>query len=133
MKSLAFLYSVLNWSHLAHSWLVLNYMCKLKQLGIDKYIIITFQFPTSSFFKRFFFVFVSFVLVPISISVNLLGNREIHYNQLSITRIVSFPCLVFLKNNFHDIFIYLDCDINAASLKTMLTSIHCNVIFVVDG
>ena len=50
-----------------------------------------------------------------------------------MTRIVSFPCLVFLKNNFHDTFIYLDCDINAGSLKTMLTSIHCNVMFVVDG
>ena len=53
IKSPVFLFSAAIWSHLADSWLGLNFMCKekYKNLEIDKYIIIT----TSTLFKRFVF------------------------------------------------------------------------------
>ena len=42
-ESPAFLFSAGVWSHLAHSWPSLNYMCKAKKhWEIDKYIITTF-------------------------------------------------------------------------------------------
>ena len=58
IKSPAFLFSVAIWSHLAHSWSGLNYMCKVKYKTLGNrwihynYFSIT---TTSSFFKRFFF------------------------------------------------------------------------------
>ena len=53
----------------------------VKQLEIDKYIIITFPlYRHLAFLKDLFFVFVSFVLVAICISVSLLENRLIHYD-----------------------------------------------------
>ena len=51
IKSPAFLLGAAIWSHLSHSWIDLNYMCKT---------------TTASFFKRIFFRF-SFILLDCDI------------------------------------------------------------------
>ena len=48
----------------------------MKYLGIDKYIIPYSHLQRHpAFLKELFFVFVSFILVAMCISVGLLGNR----------------------------------------------------------
>ena len=62
---------------------------------MDKYIIITIPLQRHlAFLKDLLFMFVSFVLEAICISVSLLGNREILYNLLFIT-IINFSFLEF--------------------------------------
>ena len=77
IKSPAILFSAAIWSYLAQ-WPGPSYIVKqiIKHFEMDKYIIITFPLQRHlGFLKDLFFVFVSFVLVAICISVGLLGNR----------------------------------------------------------
>ena len=61
---------------LALFWLGVCVKQKIKHLEMDKYIIINFALQRHlAFLKDLFFVFVSFSLVAIFISVSLLGNR----------------------------------------------------------
>ena len=73
IKSEEFSFIAAIWSYLAHSWPGLTICVKqnVKHLEMDKYIIITFPLqPHLAFLKDWFFVFVSFVLVAICISVS---------------------------------------------------------------
>ena len=72
IKSLAFLFSAAIWSHLAHSWPGLNFMCKAKYKTLGNRQIYHNHFSIT---RTLFFVFVLFIFVAISISVTLLGNR----------------------------------------------------------
>ena len=92
-------------------------MRNVKNLEIDKYVIITFLLQRHlALFKNLFFVFVSFVLVVIRISISLLGNK---YFMISFSlHIISFPFLVFSKKlNFHVSLVLLDCDIRLRKSK----------------
>ena len=77
IKLVAFLFVAI-WLHLAHSWPGLKYMrkAKYKDLEIDKYIIYTLYYIyICALYIIFVHVFFFFVLVDISMSVSILGNR----------------------------------------------------------
>ena len=92
-------------------------MWNVKNLEIDKYVIITFSLQRHlALFKNLFFVFVSFALVVMWISISLVGNK---YFIISFSlHIISFPFLVSSKKlNFHVSLVLLDCDVRLRNLK----------------
>ena len=86
-------------SHEDHSWSGLTYMYEAKYNTIenDKRSKISFPLQLHLFFKKKYLLSCFFFILSVffSVSVSLLGNRQIHYSFLLY--VISCSCLLYLS------------------------------------